>query len=41
VLHYAGDGKWSFEEDIYNPEKFAVVFGRWMERRRELRGDEG
>jgi len=38
VLHYAGDGKWSFEEDVYNPEKFAVVFGEWMQRRRELRG---
>ena len=41
VLHYAGDGMWSYEEDIYNPEKFAVVFGEWMTRRRELRGDEG
>jgi hypothetical protein len=40
VLHYAGDGLWSFEEDIYNPEKFAVVFGEWMQRRRELRGEE-
>lgn len=36
VLHYAGDGLWSFEEDIYNPEKFAVVVGEWMQRRREL-----
>jgi ketosteroid isomerase-like protein len=41
VLHYAGDGKWSFEEDIYNPEKFAVVFGAWMDRRRELQGEKG
>ena len=41
VLHYAGDGRWSFEEDIYNPEKFAVVFGEWMDRRRELQGEKG
>jgi hypothetical protein len=36
VLHYAGDGRWSFEEDVYNPEKFAVVVGAWLERRKAL-----
>lgn len=39
VFHYAGDGLWSFEEDVYNPEKFAVVVGAWLERRRELGTD--
>ena len=36
VLHYAGDGKWSYEEDVYNPEKFGVVVTEWLKRRKEL-----
>ena len=23
ILHYAGDGRWSYEEDVYNPAHFA------------------
>jgi ketosteroid isomerase-like protein len=41
VLQCAGDGKWFFEEDIDSPEKVAVVFGAWMDRRRELKGEKG
>lgn len=36
-LHYAGDGLWSYEEDIYNPNDFAVMVRGWMDRRREIR----
>jgi len=31
LLKYAGDGKWSFEEDIYNPKHFQAMVGKWME----------
>ena len=36
ILHYAGNGRWSHEEDIYNPEHFATVVREWIERRRSL-----
>jgi uncharacterized protein (TIGR02246 family) len=36
ILHYAGDGRWSYEEDVYNPADFARMVGGWVERRREL-----
>jgi hypothetical protein len=36
ILHYAGAGRWSHEEDIYNPEHFATVVHDWIERRRSL-----
>ena len=36
ILHYAGGGRWSHEEDIYNPEHFATVVRDWIERRRSL-----
>ena len=25
ILHYAGNGKWSFEEDVYNPREAEEV----------------
>ncbi|HEX9682458.1 MAG TPA: hypothetical protein VGA13_05215 [Acidimicrobiales bacterium] len=25
ILHYAGDGMWSYEEDVYNPASFAEM----------------
>jgi ketosteroid isomerase-like protein len=31
ILHYAGDGQWSYEEDVYNPDEAAEVVGRWLE----------
>ena len=34
VLHYAGDGQWSYEEDIYNPNEFGVMVGRYLKARR-------
>jgi hypothetical protein len=36
ILHYAGSGRWSHEEDIYNPEHFATVVKDWIDRRRSL-----
>ena len=29
LLKYAGGGKWSYEEDIYNPLRFGVMVGEW------------
>ena len=31
VLHYAGDMKFSYEEDAYNPMNFAPVVNGWLE----------
>lgn len=36
ILHYAGDGKWSYEEDVYNPAEFATMLEGWTRRRDEL-----
>ncbi len=30
ILTYAGDGLWSYQEDLYNPTEGAEVFGRWI-----------
>jgi hypothetical protein len=30
VLHYAGDGLFSYEEDVYNPADFAPVMDAWL-----------
>jgi uncharacterized protein (TIGR02246 family) len=37
-LVYAGDGQWSYEEDVYNPQAMADAVTGWMARRRELGG---
>ncbi|MGW0041265.1 nuclear transport factor 2 family protein [Rhodococcus sp. NPDC003348] len=29
ILHYAGDGLWSCEEDVYNPMKFLKMAKKW------------
>ena len=29
ILHYAGNGQWSYEEDVYNPEKAHGVITAW------------
>jgi ketosteroid isomerase-like protein len=36
VLHYAGDGMWSYEEDIYNPDEAPAAIMRWVEAGGEL-----
>jgi predicted SnoaL-like aldol condensation-catalyzing enzyme len=30
ILHYAGNGKWSFEEDVYNPREAEAVVASWI-----------
>ena len=39
VLHYAGDGRFSYEEDVYNPAHFGTMLAAWEARVRELGGD--
>ncbi|MCU0269937.1 MAG: nuclear transport factor 2 family protein [Acidimicrobiales bacterium] len=36
LLKYAGNGRWSYEEDIYNPAHFATMLTGWMETRARL-----
>lgn len=36
ILKYAGDGRWSYEEDIYNPAHFASMIKEWKQRKAEL-----
>src|SRR5205814_6352037 len=38
ILKYAGDGRWSYEEDIYNPSHFASMIEEWERRKAELTG---
>ena len=35
ILDYAGDGLWSREEDVYNPQKFADMTREWSRVARE------
>ena len=30
ILHYAGNGKWSFEEDVYSPAEAQDTVDRWI-----------
>jgi hypothetical protein len=30
ILHYAGGGKWSYEEDVYSPVEAQRAIGRWI-----------
>ena len=30
ILHYAGNGLFSYEEDAYNPENMGKMIGRWI-----------
>ncbi len=36
LLKYAGNGKWRYEEDVYNPHHFAKMIARWSERKAKL-----
>jgi len=29
ILHYAGNNQWSYEEDVYNPQKFFEMVTGW------------
>ena len=30
IIEYAGDGLWSYQEDIYNPREGEKVVARWL-----------
>jgi len=36
ILHYAGDGLWSSEEEVYNPADFLTMLKGWRARCEEL-----
>jgi ketosteroid isomerase-like protein len=36
VLKYAGDGLWSYEEDVYNPAHFGTLVQGWVDRKNQL-----
>jgi hypothetical protein len=38
LLKYAGNGRWSSEEDIYNPSHFVTMITAWEERKAQLEG---
>ena len=38
LLKYAGDGKWSYEEDVYNPAAFTDIVQEWVRRRQAASG---
>jgi hypothetical protein len=38
LLKYAGNGQWSYEEDVYNPAHFAEMISGWQARKSELEG---
>ena len=37
ILEYAGNGLWSFQEDIYNPNEAQEMIGRWIAAGGKLR----
>jgi hypothetical protein len=38
-LIYAGEGLWSYEEDVYNPQHMADVVAEWMTARKAAKGE--
>ena len=36
LLKYAGDGLWSYEEDVYNPATFATMLGGYEQAKQNL-----
>ncbi len=36
LLKYAGNGLWSYEEDIYSPKAFGDMITGWLERKKAL-----
>jgi ketosteroid isomerase-like protein len=39
LLKYAGDGRWSYEEDVYNPATFATMIEEWTAARNRAATD--
>lgn len=40
IIHYAGDGLWSYQEDVYNPANFVSMIAGWQARVDELRASD-
>ena len=38
LLKYAGNGQWSYEEDIYSPVPFQKMVQGWLETKERLDG---
>jgi hypothetical protein len=38
LLKYAGDDKWSYEEDVYNPKHFEEMIKGWLAARSKNAG---
>ncbi len=36
MLHYAGDGLFSYEEDMYNPNEFGEMIKGWLKAKKSL-----
>ncbi len=41
LLKYAGNGMWSYEEDVYNPGRFQKMIKRWNETKARLGAESG
>lgn len=41
LLKYAGDGQWSYEEDIYNPAAFGKMISDWQKVRNAHQSQSG
>ena len=39
ILHYAGNMKWSYEEDVYNPASFGKMIKGWMDRKKKVQAE--
>ncbi len=39
ILHYAGDGLFSYEEDAYNPHNMGVMVGAWIKAKKRLESE--
>jgi len=38
ILKYAGDGRWSYEEDVYNPMRFGTMVAGWERAKQDAAG---
>jgi len=38
ILKCAGDGRWSSEEDVYNPMRFGAMVGAWEQAKKAAAG---
>jgi len=36
ILHYAGDGRWRYEEDVYNPTRMGAMVMGYLEHKKSL-----